>query len=352
MGEGGSRVEGKAVDVCRRKTLPVGRALVAVGLSVALLPLSCAEPRRVGGRDDPLFRFVHLTDTHCMVTEANPRPPPPQAYVEIGGFKLFWTDPPNSLPNLEHTVAYLNKSIQPDFVIHGGDVTSGGDLSNLRRARELLDQLDCPYYVVMGDNDLGMTEAEFQKDPGASNFVRVFGSHNRLFDRAGRHFIMLSACATERDFAWLARDLERNREKPTFLCTHRLLLADQVTSEMVARYYRGARLMMSGGEGIEALLEGYPNVRFILSGHCHCSLLWRNRGRTCVTTAALAGVPVEFSVFTVYSGRVEIQRYRAATAGDVRAGRWRMASSQLISLQSKQRKGLQGGTGVYREDAD
>jgi len=319
----------KGSGIWRRFAGAVRAALVAAS---AMLLVSCAELQAVSARDRPLFCFVHLTDTHCVVTDAKPEPPPLRALIRVGGFKFYWSDLPNSLPNLEHAVAYLNEVVRPDFVIHTGDISGAGRLEDLQRARKILDKLACPYYVIMGDNDVGMKVTAFQRDPSASNFARVFGRHNRSLGRGGWRFILLSACPAPRDFAWLERELAASEGKPTFLCTHRLVMADRFTKEMVAAYYRGVRLTMVGAKQIEAMLEKRPNVRFILSGHCHCSLEWEMKGRYCFTTAALVGVPIEFRLFTVYSDRVEVRRYGAPTAADARAGRWRIASTRLILL--------------------
>lgn len=313
-----------------KKYWPVTMVFWLAGAGAILFLVSCARVHGGGAQDEPLFRFVHLTDTHCLVTEAKPAPPPLKAHIVVGGFKFYWKDMPNSLPNLEHTVAYINQTIKPDFVLHTGDISSAGRLSNLQRARKLLDRLDCPYYVLMGDNDLGMKVPSFQKDPGASNFARVFGKHNYSFDRAGRHFVMLSAYPTENDLAWLEQDLEKNSDKLTFLCTHRLVMVDQFTRQMVSAHQPKQRLQVIGVEKIEALLDNYPNVQFVLSGHCHCSLAWQIGKVRAYSTAALVGVPIEFRVFTVYPDRVEVVRYRAATAADVRAGRWHAVTSEPI----------------------
>ncbi|SUI97404.1 Lipoprotein yfgL precursor [Sphingobacterium spiritivorum] len=103
------------------------------------------------------FRFAHVTDTH------------------VGGA--------TGADDLRRTVKDLNAQQQLDFVILSGDITEFGADAELRLAKQILDSLQLPWYVIPGNHDGNWSEN------GANTFRTVFGGETFFFRHKGYMFM-------------------------------------------------------------------------------------------------------------------------------------------------------------------
>jgi len=63
-------------------------------------------------------------------------------------------DAPQRLRDLENCVQTINELAEPpSLVIHTGDVSHNGTAEEYHSARKLLDKLDMPYFVMVGNRD-------------------------------------------------------------------------------------------------------------------------------------------------------------------------------------------------------
>src|SRR5215211_3639395 len=111
-------------------------------LFVVLLIVSGA----VGKAQIKPFRFAFISDTH------------------IGS--------PNGLAeeDLRRTVRDINAMNDIAFVVITGDITELGTDEELRMAKQILDSLDVPYYIIPGNHDTGWSES------GGYGFTKTFRS--------------------------------------------------------------------------------------------------------------------------------------------------------------------------------
>jgi len=103
------------------------------------------------------FQFAHVTDTH------------------IGGA--------TGAEDLRRTVADINANPNLDFVILSGDVTEFGSDEELRLAKQILDSLRIPWYVIPGNHDTNWSES------GGNSFRKVFGGETFAFTHKGYFFV-------------------------------------------------------------------------------------------------------------------------------------------------------------------
>ena len=103
------------------------------------------------------FKFAQVTDTH------------------VGG--------QTGAEDLRRTVADLNKQRDIDFVILSGDVTEFGSDEELALAKQILDSLRLPLYILPGNHDSNWSES------GANSFRKVFGSEAFFFNHKGYQFL-------------------------------------------------------------------------------------------------------------------------------------------------------------------
>lgn len=103
------------------------------------------------------FRFAQVTDTH------------------VGGA--------TGADDLRRTVLDLNQQQGIDFVVLSGDVTEFGSDEELALAKQILDSLNLPLYVIPGNHDSNWSES------GANSFRKVFGAETFFFEHNGVQFI-------------------------------------------------------------------------------------------------------------------------------------------------------------------
>lgn len=103
------------------------------------------------------FKFAHVTDTH------------------IGG--------ETAAEDLRRTVLDINLNSEIKFVLITGDITEFGSDEELLLAKQILDSLTLPWYIVPGNHDANWSES------GGNSFRRVFGSETFEFKYNGYQFV-------------------------------------------------------------------------------------------------------------------------------------------------------------------
>jgi outer membrane protein assembly factor BamB/predicted phosphodiesterase len=105
------------------------------------------------------FRFAFLSDTHIGS---------PDGKAE---------------EDLRRTVADINHMTGIAFVVLTGDITELGTDEEIKRAKQILDELKVPYYIIPGNHDTGWSES------GGVTFIKVFGNDKFSFEYSGIRFL-------------------------------------------------------------------------------------------------------------------------------------------------------------------
>lgn len=104
------------------------------------------------------FSFAYLSDTH----------------IAVGA---------ESVKELKECIADINSNKELSFAIFAGDITEFGSDAELKLAKEIIDELTIPYYIVAGNHDSKWSES------GCNTFVKVFGYESFDFEKEGIRFI-------------------------------------------------------------------------------------------------------------------------------------------------------------------
>ncbi len=116
---------------------------------------------------------------------------------------------------------HVNKRSDIDFVIHGGDISDFGATDEFTIQRDIMNKLDVPYVVLIGNHDYLGT--------GESTYAAVFGDTNFSFIAGRVKFVCIDTNALENDYTtpipdfdflqqeWTSRDEEFDR---TIICMH------------------------------------------------------------------------------------------------------------------------------------
>ena len=192
-----------------------------------------------GCKQEPSFRFALFSDTH------------------IGGT-------PTAAIDLRNAVADVNSQADIDFVIVSGDITDMNTGNHLALAKQILDTLQMPYYIIPGNHD-----TKWSGSAGA-NFRALWRDDKFVFDHAGFKFIgfhqgpilRMDDGHIPRDIlTWLKDQLQKaGPEKPIVLIMHYPL------TDAIDNWY----------ECVD-IIKDY-NIRIILHGHGHRNSLRNYQG--------------------------------------------------------------------------
>ena len=245
--------------------------------------------------DIPKFSFAHITDLH----------------LDVKGTST-WQHREKSVPLFIDALRQVGRLHKLKFVVFGGDQIHAGprDRDSLFVFQEWTKHLDMPYYILLGN-------AEVSPVPGASKFSRaeylyVWRGRGLAPGRSswsvepekGVRVIGFDVTVDGKPYGeaspgslkWLANELEACKKKRlVIIVTHQLLLP---TSKMDSSP-EGVLWMVKNHEAVRVLLEQYPNVRMVISGHHHASRVETVNGITYVADPAIVTYPCAFRVFNV-----------------------------------------------------
>ena len=225
------------------------------------------------------FRFVHLTDTHVMAG---------------GKWKSsaddFEFDTEASLRRVVEAVRRLDPA--PAFAVLGGDLASPDMLDrdrvltpaeyepSYRLLAEILAGLPCPVRFLVGNHDNRIAFNRVLR-PDAPAFDAPY---YYAFDHQGYHFVALDSQESGQpggvldapQLTWLRDDLVQHLNEPTviFVHHHPWPLGLQWIDTMSLR----------NGEELIDVLQGHPDLRWIICGHVHLDQAIQRRGLTMLTT--------------------------------------------------------------------
>ncbi len=166
-----------------------------------------------------IFCFLLLINTACF------------AQAPIKPFRFaFVSDTHIGSPNggaeedLRRTVRDINAMKDIAFVVLTGDITELGTNEEIKLAKQILDSLNVPWYIIPGNHDTGWSES------GGVMFTRVFGSDKFSFTYQGIRFlgcasgpyVRMSDGHVPRDAVnWLDKELKKvKKDQPVIFLNH------------------------------------------------------------------------------------------------------------------------------------
>lgn len=272
--------------------------LKGVAAGAALAGISTAGDLFVGFAEAvevPKFNFAHITDLH----------------LDVNGDST-WQYREKSVPLFIDTLRQLQRLPKLNFVVFGGDQVHYGprDMESLDVFQKWTAHLNMPYYILLGNTEVSpitgvsrLGREDYIKAwtskglrPGHSSWafdpvrnVRVIG-----FDVTvdGKPYGEASAI----ELKWLENELKTNTSKKLIIIfTHQLLMpttAKDKTSEW-------SFWMVKNHARVRSLIEQFPNVRLVVSGHHHVSKVETVGRITYVSDPAVVTYPCSFRSFSV-----------------------------------------------------
>lgn len=165
---------------------------------------------------------------------------------------------------LDSVVQAINSLENIDFTIVSGDIAEKGMNRELTAAKEILDQLSAPYYIIPGNHDTKWSES------GGTKFIELWADDKFFFEHNNDIFIGLNSGIPWKgggghikpeDLRWLETTVEGiDSTKEIYLVTHHAL------NEDIDNYFRVSNLLRN------------KSIRIIFNGHGHLNKIYENSG--------------------------------------------------------------------------
>lgn len=243
----------------------------------------------------PKFNFAHITDLH----------------LDVRG-ESTWQYREKSIPLFIDALRQLGRLPKLNFVVFGGDQIHYGpnDRESLDVFQNWTAHLNMPFYILLGNTEVSpltgvsrLGREEFIKAwtgkglrPGHSSWafdpvrnVRVIG-----FDVTvdGKPYGEASLPGLK----WLEGELKANKSKKLIIIfTHQLLMPTTPRDKSQAWSF----WMVKNHARVRDLIEKFPNVRLVVSGHHHVSKVETVEKVTYISDPAIVTYPCSFRAFTV-----------------------------------------------------
>lgn len=267
-------------------------------------------------------RFVVISDTHFFAPGA------------VTQDKMYWNRVLQTRsPEIGECLIETINELAPDFVIHCGDFSGLCDVENFNFGCQLMDQLSCPWYAVLGNHDSWYPGV---RDAFSSLYGLPQGQCYYSRDLAGLRFIFLDVAywtsrqgqvspyldkdlydsgqilgmgPTEEELRWLQAELEHSNNQPVVLVSHAPLGfkdAYPLVTLPKGRPVQAARtslvdymedVMMR--HEMREITRRHPNIKAAFAGHWHICDAVQQDGAVYCQTASLREYPFEIRLVEV-----------------------------------------------------
>ena len=194
-----------------------------------------------------------------------------------------------------NAVNNVNKNNPIDFVIHAGDIADFGLPQQYLWANSYLLDLDCPYFVVLGNHDM--------VGNGSLAYSEMFGEYDFSFIYADIKFVFVNTNSREFSF---------NGEVPDInWLDSQLQPSDDFTNVVVIFHVppMGADFDSTLEEDFHTTIAKYNNVLFTIHGHLHDHEVYTPYSDN-ITYVNIYGVEYEkFNVIKIIDDQFEIETY-------------------------------------------
>ncbi len=274
-----------------RRTFIKGAAAAGAALATGELFVPFAE-----ALDVPSFNFAHLTDLHLDVKGDN-----------------SWQYREKSVPLFIKALQQIVRLPKLKFVVFGGDQIHYGprDKESLVVFQEWTTKhLSMPYYILLGNTEVSPVTGVSKL--GREDYLKAWsgkglrpGHASWAFDPVKNvRVIGLDVTvdgkphgeASVQELKWLETELKANKAKKLVIVfTHQLLMPTTDKDKS----HDWSFWMVKNHERVREVLESYPNVRLVVSGHHHASKVDTVGKITYVSDPAVVTYPCSFRAFSV-----------------------------------------------------
>lgn len=271
----------------------------------------------------PNFRFAVVSDLHIALPHTVWDHPSRFHLVEV------------SIPALESVLEHLTQ-LDLDFLLLPGDLTQHGEPENHHWLQSRLAQLPFPCYVIPGNHDVPVIEADSQSIAFADfpSYYRKFGygEGDKLYYRCeilpGVQLVALNSNSfnrsgqqigrvDEEQLRWLESTLAGMGDDLVLLMVHHNII-EHIPNQ--ARHPMANRYMLENAPDVLNIARRY-GVKLIFTGHLHVQDIAQQDGIYDITTGSLVSYPHPYRVMEYRQddfGRewLQVQSHRVESVPD------------------------------------
>ncbi len=241
------------------------------------------------------FSFAHLTDLH----------------IDVRG-KSTWQHREKSVPLFIEALRQIGRLPRLDFILFGGDQIHPGpnDAESLSVFMGWVSQLSVPFRILLGDTEVSPIPgvSRLDRDSYLSAWKgRGLGPKRSswAFDPVpGVRFIGLDSTVDGRAYgevdatrlSWLDSELHASRNRRLVIIATHQILHPTTDIDLGPEW---SMFMVRNHSDVRRVIERYPNVRLVISGHHHASAVRRSGNVTYVSDPAIVSYPCAFRTYTV-----------------------------------------------------
>ena len=254
-----------------------------------------------------MIRFIYVTDTHhgANPAEYHQQPAFPQRMKELVSLLDRWiTTQPSHI----------------DFVLHGGDIIDRCTPELIQESQTLWN-MSVPVHLTLGNHDLTETDSVSSWLHNAPHFFPEKSPERSLlcsdcvlhivpnhWEQVPYHWNDTQEPYFSPDqLRYLATNLERDPHKTHILSTHSPLFGIPTEQTGFDRIYHGVD--PSFRASIIGLVDRFPQLKCILSGHNHMNSLTRHQGAIMVTASSFMEAPFEFKLIEIHGNAFSISTH-------------------------------------------
>lgn len=260
------------------------------------------------------FKFAVISDPHLSV---------PGPHSPVNGVKMF----KNSVELLQSTVEAINQVGDIDFVIVLGDLIKDAEPWNVDRFQEVMDELNMPWYVILGNHDISPVDTQATaQEPGVTRatMISTFQGHGfngpqhhwSLDPLPGIHLIGLDSILTgdwggrvnRQGLNFLKQDLTHHANKLTIVIVHHQLQIYTPAEQTGENDFD--KFVLYNADAVKTILKQHPQVIMTLSGHRHLSTRYLEEDHIAYfTMASTVTWPLRYTVFEVDKKQITYNTY-------------------------------------------
>ena len=243
--------------------------------------------------DVPRFSFAHITDLH----------------LDVRG-ESSWQHREKSVPLFIDALRQLGRLPKLNFIVFGGDQIHYGpnDKESLVVFQKWTAQLKTPYYILLGNTEV--TSISGQSKLGRADYQSAWSGKGLRPGRSSWAFDPVKGVrvigfdvtvdgkpygeASPQSLKWLEGELKENKSKKLIIVFTHQLLRHTTPKDMTPAW---SLWMVKNHARVRELLERFPNVRMVVSGHHHVSRVETVGRITYVSDPAIVTFPCAFRIF-------------------------------------------------------
>jgi len=208
---------------------------------------------------------------------------------------------------LKAAVEDINKQQDVSFVVFTGDNINTADENELRSFVKIVNKLNVPYYVVLGNHDVyktkNMSKIQYFEILREGNPFKRQRTPNYKFTKKGFVFLTVDGAKEiipgptgyyrKDTLEWVDKQLSKNRKKPVIIFQH-FPVEYPITSGGRFKTHKTYKV-----ENYQDILSKHDNVLAILSGHFHVNGETMKNGVYHISTPSLLAVPHSYKIVDI-----------------------------------------------------